>query len=53
MAPDFSHNCTDNWRQIEEGGLSVVEEVGCGTNELCDGCDNTDGPGEENQDIET
>jgi hypothetical protein len=52
MTPDFSYNCTNNWSQIKEGGLGVVEEVRWGTNELRDGCDDTDGPGEENQDIQ-
>jgi hypothetical protein len=53
MTPDFSYNCSNNWCQIEEGSLGIIEEVGWWTNELRDGCDDTNGPGEENQDIQT
>jgi hypothetical protein len=48
MAPNFSYDCSNNWCQIEEGGLSVVEEVRWWTNELRYGCDDTNSPGEEN-----
>jgi hypothetical protein len=53
MTPNFSYNCTNNWSQIKQGGLGVIEEVRWGTNELRDGCDDSDSPGEENQDIQT
>jgi len=48
VAPEFSYNPTDDGCEIEEGGLSVVEEIGWRPDELSNGCDNTDGPGEEN-----
>lgn len=53
MTPEFSYDSTDDGCEIEEGGASVVEEVGCRPNELRDSCDDTDGPGKENQDEET
>lgn len=53
VAEDFADYTADDGREVEEGSLGVVEEVGWWADELCDGCYDADCPGEEDEDEET
>jgi hypothetical protein len=53
MAEEFAGYATDDGREVEEGGLGVVEEVGGWADELRDRCYDADCPGEEDEDEET
>ncbi len=51
VAPDLADDGAGDGGQVEEGGLGVVEEVRGWADELRDGCDDSDGPGEEEHDV--
>jgi hypothetical protein len=53
VTPEFADDATDDGSKVEERGMGIVEEIGRRTDELCDGRDNSDGPGEEDEDEET
>jgi len=52
VTPELTDNGTYNGCEVEERCVGVVKEIWWGTDELGYGCDDTNGPGEEDEDEE-
>jgi hypothetical protein len=53
VAEEFTDDTSNDGREVEEGRVCVIEEIGGRTDELRYCCDDTDGPGEEDKDEKT
>jgi hypothetical protein len=53
MSPELTDNSTNHWSEVEEGSLGIVEEVWWRSDELSYSGNNSDGPGEEEHDIQS